>query len=95
MHRKWPYKTSESEKYSSENSHSTELLGETESDGILAYISKSTPICYQSLYWFDDKTAIGVDPTFVGSITSTNYVSAGLDDSSATITASATTSASA
>ncbi|CUA67340.1 hypothetical protein RSOLAG22IIIB_13403 [Rhizoctonia solani] len=35
---------------------STELLGESETDGILAYIT------------------IGIDPTFVGSITSTNYV---------------------
>ncbi|CAE6403041.1 unnamed protein product [Rhizoctonia solani] len=40
---------------------STELLGETETDGILAYIT------------------IGVDPTFDTSITSTNYVTAGLD----------------
>ncbi|CAE6457954.1 unnamed protein product, partial [Rhizoctonia solani] len=40
---------------------STELLGETETDGILAYIT------------------IGVDPTFETSITSTNYVTAGLD----------------
>ncbi|CUA75812.1 hypothetical protein RSOLAG22IIIB_12000 [Rhizoctonia solani] len=40
---------------------STELLGETETDGILAYIT------------------IGVDPTFETSITSTNYVTAGLE----------------
>lgn len=54
---------------------STELLGETETDGILAYIT------------------IGVDPTFVGSITSTNYVTAGLDDSTTTATAAASVSA--
>ncbi|CAE6437573.1 unnamed protein product [Rhizoctonia solani] len=40
---------------------STELLGETETDGILAYIT------------------IGVDPTFVTSINSTNYASGGLE----------------
>ncbi|KAF8748800.1 protocatechuate 3-aspergillus oryzae [Rhizoctonia solani] len=40
---------------------STELLGETETDGILAYIT------------------IGVDPTSETSITSTNYVTAGLE----------------
>ncbi|KAG8727480.1 hypothetical protein FRC11_013073, partial [Ceratobasidium sp. 423] len=40
---------------------STELMGETETDGILAYIT------------------IGVDPTFVTSITSTNYASGGLE----------------
>ncbi|KAH7332968.1 Intradiol ring-cleavage dioxygenase [Rhizoctonia solani] len=40
---------------------STELIGETETDGILAYIT------------------IGVDPTFETSITSTNYVTAGLE----------------
>ncbi|KAB5588551.1 hypothetical protein CTheo_8009 [Ceratobasidium theobromae] len=40
---------------------STELLGETETDGILAYIT------------------IGVDPTFETSITSTNYMTAGLE----------------
>ncbi|CAE6458746.1 unnamed protein product [Rhizoctonia solani] len=40
---------------------STELLGETETDGVLAYIT------------------IGVDPTFVTSITSTNYASGELE----------------
>ncbi|CAE6443164.1 unnamed protein product [Rhizoctonia solani] len=40
---------------------STELLGETETDGILAYIT------------------IGVDPSFVTTITSTNYASNGLE----------------
>ncbi|KAG8719914.1 hypothetical protein FRC09_010401 [Ceratobasidium sp. 395] len=50
---------------------STELLGETETDGILAYIT------------------IGVDPTFVGSITSTNYVTSGLEEPSSTSTSSA------
>ncbi|KAG8732354.1 hypothetical protein FRC11_014230 [Ceratobasidium sp. 423] len=52
---------------------STELLGETETDGILAYIT------------------IGVDPTFVGSITSTNYVTLDLGESSTTTTAPTTT----
>ncbi|QRV81812.1 intradiol ring-cleavage dioxygenase [Ceratobasidium sp. AG-Ba] len=40
---------------------STELLGETETDGILAYIT------------------IGVDTTFEGSITTTNYANTGLE----------------
>ncbi|KAG9091098.1 hypothetical protein FRC07_011933 [Ceratobasidium sp. 392] len=55
---------------------STELLGETEIDGILAYIT------------------IGVDPTFEGSITSTNYVTSGLEESSSTSTGSAVSSTS-
>ncbi|CAE6343752.1 unnamed protein product [Rhizoctonia solani] len=54
---------------------STELLGESETDGILAYIT------------------IGVDPTFVGSITSTNYVTADLEESSTSSAAAPTTTA--
>ncbi|EUC56314.1 dioxygenase [Rhizoctonia solani AG-3 Rhs1AP] len=54
---------------------STELLGESETDGILAYIT------------------IGVDPTFVGSITSTNYVTADLEESSTSTAATSTTTA--
>ncbi|CAE6458820.1 unnamed protein product, partial [Rhizoctonia solani] len=54
---------------------STELLGETEADGILAYIT------------------IGVDPTFVGSITSTNYVTADLEESSTSTTAAPSSTA--
>ncbi|KAG8684629.1 hypothetical protein FRC11_011824 [Ceratobasidium sp. 423] len=54
---------------------STELLGETETDGILAYIS------------------IGVDPTFVGSITTTNYLTADLGESSTSTAAASTTTA--
>ncbi|CAE6471234.1 unnamed protein product [Rhizoctonia solani] len=54
---------------------STELLGESETDGILAYIT------------------IGVDPTFVGSITSTNYVTLDLEESSTSSAATATSTA--
>ncbi|QRW15659.1 intradiol ring-cleavage dioxygenase [Rhizoctonia solani] len=54
---------------------STELLGETETDGILAYIT------------------IGVDPTFVGSITSTNYVTAELEEPTTSTTAAPETTA--
>ncbi|KAJ1308180.1 hypothetical protein OPQ81_003895 [Rhizoctonia solani] len=54
---------------------STELLGEAETDGILAYIT------------------IGVDPTFVGSITSTNYVTLDLEESSTSTSVTPTTTA--
>ncbi|KDN36946.1 hypothetical protein RSAG8_10480, partial [Rhizoctonia solani AG-8 WAC10335] len=54
---------------------STELLGESETDGILAYIT------------------IGVDPTFFGSITSTNYVTLDLEETSTSTAAASTTTA--
>ncbi|ELU36540.1 dioxygenase domain-containing protein [Rhizoctonia solani AG-1 IA] len=57
---------------------STELLGETETDGILAYISMFIHKRNNS-GTNRSRIAIGVDPTSETSITSTNYVTAGLE----------------
>ncbi|EUC56327.1 dioxygenase domain protein [Rhizoctonia solani AG-3 Rhs1AP] len=63
---------------------STELLGESEADGILAYISKLLNII-QLHTDANFSIAIGVDPTFVSSITSTDYMTLNPGEPSASI----------